>query len=190
MVSATGTKDAWSLEGAASWAPGELDERLRRCVATGRLEGLELEHWLGDGPPPPLRRYHHLRLVPGRDDGSVGQTDDREAAPDTIEFTHPRPEPGTLPSPLLRHRVEARPADISAFAQALLDARAFDPTGGSAPRSPDALTLRIGAAEGGRRALATHHDPLPGRLSAVGRAAAELIERAVDEGTTDVVRLR
>jgi hypothetical protein len=137
----------------------EIRARLERAAEAGRLDGLEIEYWIGGGAPPPHYRSDQLRLL---------TRDGR----DVFEFARPLWDASFDPPDLIEKlSAEAKTADVQQVARLILESSLLDeptetgPTGGF-----DLLTTEIAIAAGSRRFERKHRgNQVPGNLVALSR---------------------
>ena len=87
-------------------------ELLEASARTGKLEGIEIEYYVGGGLPPPLYRSDQLRLL---------VSDGRS----TLRFARPVYDRRYDPYPLEIFQMAATPDDVQLIAGLLLKSRIF-----------------------------------------------------------------
>jgi hypothetical protein len=148
----------------------EVTAALTRMEATGRLEGVEFEHYVGGGLPPPHYRSDQFRLLTR--DGH-----------DVVQFAAPNysAKPDKDASyPLDKYWLPAQPEDVKKIARILREGRAFD---SSAPRTTvaDAVRTELVFTIVGKDHKATYWG-LPPALTALDALVDTLIARVKSQG--------
>ncbi len=156
-----------------AWVDGALGE----AEATGRLNGVVIEHFVGGGLPPPRLRSDQLRLM---------TRDGR----DVLVFDKPdfkkRPTKAGQPYPNDEYTLAASPADVQLVARLVREAfRAPAPEPPDADEQ-DALHTEIIVSAHGRQATRAYRGGAPSELASLTAAARTLIERAKTQGVHEV----
>jgi len=146
--------------------------KLRQSGQSGRLDGLEIEYWVGGGLPPPRYRSDQLRLlcVDGRD---------------TVEFAkmcfddHYDP-----PSLNEKWQVPATGVDVREMVRLLLEGSVFTThyPEEDDPGIADILSTEVIATFSGDELKRRYYRKPPESLAPLVRAAEALIDRAKREG--------
>lgn len=156
----------------------ELQMRLERAAATGRLDGLEIEYWVGGGSPPPHYRSDQLRL----------QT---RGGRDVAEFARPLFDASFDPPDLVeKFTADAQPADVQGVARLILAAHLFDEAAQTGPTAGfDMLATEIAIAAGERRFERKHRgNELPENLRPLAQQIEELRQSLEKAGARSVLQ--
>jgi hypothetical protein len=149
----------------------ELRARLERAAAVGRLEGLEIEYWVGGGAPPPHHRSDQLRLL-------------TQGGRDVVEFARPLWDESFDPPDLIeKFTADAEPADVQSVLRLILESRVLDETGQTgATAGFDMLATEILISDGARRFERKHRaNEVPENFLALSRKVDEL-RKALEKG--------
>jgi hypothetical protein len=131
-----------------------LPDQLRRCEATGRMDGLEIEYWTGGGHPPPYFRSDQFRLL------TVGGIEMLEF--DTLAYA-PRFRGEAL---ILEFQLPARPEDVRTVARLLRETGVFTDRYPEEedPRTSDILRTEVMVTVGGREHKRVYYRRIPEAL--------------------------
>ena len=155
------------------------EEALRATEKSGRLDGLEIEHYVGGGLPPPHYRSDQLRLL--AKDGR-----------DTFEFATPHyeekvPEGGTYPLDI--YTLPATPEEVKTFARLVRESGAFAaPAPDAGPGHADALKTELIVNVRGREAKRVYAGGEPAELARLREVVDPLIARLQKIGAHRVKR--
>jgi hypothetical protein len=167
-----------TMEGAMNDATNEeLRMRLERAAATGRLDGLEIEYWVGGGSPPPHYRSDQLRLF-------------ARGGRDVVEFARPLFDASFDPPDLVeKFTADAQPADVQGVARLVLAARLLDEAVQTGPSAGfDVLATEIAIAAGELRFERKHRgNELPESLRPLAQKIDELRQRLAKAGVRSVI---
>jgi hypothetical protein len=134
---------------------GEFLARLERSAQTGRLDGLEIEYWVGGGLPPPHYRSDQFRLltVQGRD---------------TLEIARPLWDDGFKPPQLIeKFQRPANMLDVRHIARLILDAGVFTAQHEDKPAVGDGLSTEVIVTAGGTKHQRVYRGRVPPKLRAL-----------------------
>jgi hypothetical protein len=112
---------------------------LTRMEATGKLDGVKFEHFVGGGLPPPYYRADQFLLV-------------ERNGHDMLEFAAPNYKAKVgkdQPYPNDDYQLAARPEDVKAIAHALREGHAFD-AAATVAKSPDAVRVELAITVAGK----------------------------------------
>lgn len=143
---------------------------LARMEATGKLEGVEFEHYVGGGLPPPYYHSDQFRLL---------SRDGR----DTIEFAtanySSKPAKDT-PYPRDVYQLPAQPDDVKTLARSLRAGHAFD---ASVPivEIADSVRIELVLTVAGKQHKAVYQG-LPSALEPLDALVDALVARAKAQG--------
>jgi hypothetical protein len=154
----------------------ELRARLERAAAVGRLEGLEIEYWVGGGAPPPHYRSDQLRLLTQGDR-------------DVFEFARPLWDASFDPPDLIeKFSADAAPADVQSVLRLILASGALDEAGQTGPTAGfDMLATEILISDGARRFERKHRgNDVPDNLLALSQEIDELRKKLEKGGERSV----
>lgn len=143
---------------------------LARMEATGKLEGVEFEHYVGGGLPPPYYHSEQLRLI-ARD------------GRDTIEFAKAnfssKPAKDT-PYPRDVYQLVAQAEDVKSLARVLRAGRAFD-VAAPTVQIADSVRIELVLTVGGKPHKAIYQG-LPPALEPLDTLVDAFIARAKSQG--------
>jgi len=128
-----------------------VSDQLRRCEATGRLDGLEIEYWTGGGLPQPSFRSDQFRLL------TVGGVEMLEF--DTVAYA-PR---FTCEGLILEFQLPARHEDVRTVARLLRETGVFTARHPEEedPRTADILRTEVLVKAGGREHKRIYYRRIP-----------------------------
>jgi hypothetical protein len=147
-----------------------VNAALTRMEATGKLEGVTFEHFVGGGLPPPYFVADQLLLV--ERDGH-----------DTIEFAAPnyKAQAGKdKPYPNDEYQLAAQPDDVKAIARALRESHAFE---FSSPKTTvaDAIRTELVLTVAGKKHTSVYREFTPA-LAPLNALVRDLTARAKAHG--------
>jgi hypothetical protein len=142
-----------------------LADRLRRCEATGRLDGLEIECWTGGGHPPPFYRSEQFRLL------TVAGAAMMEIA--TVAYA-PAFEPKDL---ILKFQLPAESEDLRTVARLLRETGVFTARHPEEvdPQTADILRTEVMVTVGGREHKRVYYRCIPEALKRLQEEVERLI---------------
>ena len=149
--------------------------RLERSAQTGRLDGLEIEYWVGGGLPPPYYRSDQFRVltVQGRD---------------TLEFARPLWDDAFKPPQLVeKFQRPATTADVRRVARLILDAGVFTEQHEEKPRVGDGLSTEVILTAGGTKKQSVYRGNVPPKLRALEADVERLRLTLEREGARSVL---
>ncbi len=160
----------------------KMDETLAaitRAATTGKLDGMEIEHYIGGGLPPPHYRSEQFRLFV--DHGR-----------DTLAFvTHDQTATVKQGEQYPRHvyKLPATPSDVKTIASLVRDTGAFGaPAPAESARPRDSLRSELVVILGGKETKRVYPGAEPADLAKLQEAIRPFIERLKTHGEHQVVR--
>lgn len=145
---------------------------LERLEKTGKLDGVEIEHYVGGGMPPPYTHNDQLRFhtQEGREVVEFAKSNFKRT-----EFN---------PYALDIYRLPAEAADVRTIAKLILAADAF---GGGNPQGSsndiaDIIRTEVVVTEDGDAATCVYHGQLPEAFAPLEKEVEALIERLKTKG--------
>lgn len=149
------------------WSPEALRNRLDRCILAGRLDGLEVEYWIGGGLPPPYYRSDQFRML---------TADGREL----LELARPVYDEAFRPYPIDKRQLPAGRDDVVAIADALKGLFADPPEPPELPA--DALRAEVLVTEGDLQTTLVLPVPVPPSAQPLHDAVAQRLARVEATG--------
>jgi hypothetical protein len=140
---------------------------LMKRMQSGRLDGYEIEYWVGGGLPPPYYRSDQLRFL-----GIDGV--------DTLEFAKSRHDPAYDPPTVIdKWQLAAKPEDIREFLTILMGANAFTThyPEETNPRVADILSTEIIVTAGEAQLTRRYYRRVPSALEPLRVFSEAIIER-------------
>lgn len=145
---------------------------LKRLEKTGKLDGVEIEHYVGGGMPPPFLHNDQLRFHTheGREIMEFAKSNFKRT-----EFN---------PAALDIYQLPADPADVRIIARLILAADAFGAgnSQGTKKDVADIIRTEIVVTEGGDEAKRVYYGHLPEALGPLEKEVEALIERLKAKG--------
>jgi hypothetical protein len=145
---------------------------LERLEKTGKLDGIEIEYYVGGGAPPPYTRNDQLRLHTNEGREVV------EFAKSNFKYTEYNPYPLDI------YRLPAEPADVRTLVKLI---RAGDAFGThypeeTNPESSDILRTELVITRGGDEATRIYYKHVPDALAPLKKEVEAMIERVKAKG--------
>jgi hypothetical protein len=149
-------------------SPNDLETlvtRLQRLETTGRLDGMEIEYWVGGGHPPPSYRSEQFRWLTweGRD---------------TLEFATIAYAPVYEQPLTLKWQWPASPADVQAAARLLRETRvwAAEYTEEAKPPTADVIRTEVVVTRAGQEHKKVYYQRIPAELQSLQSEVKRLID--------------
>ena len=145
---------------------------LKKAEATGKLDGLEIEHYIGGGMPPPYYRSEQFRLY-----GDAGR--------DTLAFVTPDYTANVGQGeayPRSAYRIASTPAEVTTIARLVRESGAFDMAPPSDAGPADAFRTEVVVMLGGKEVKRVYPGAAPPELAKLREAINKVIEHIKANG--------